>query len=74
MKIVPFWRRAWRLSSLQLAILIAVLNAAAYGWTAFNGYIPPVLWASVNMVLGVAAAVARVVQQPAVTGEQGEQR
>ncbi|GLK88307.1 DUF7940 domain-containing protein [Pseudomonas turukhanskensis] len=73
MKLVPIWKRAWKLSSLQLAALIAALNAAAYGWVSFNGYIPPLVWASVNMGLGIAAAVARVVQQPSVTGGQDEQ-
>lgn len=70
MKLVPIWKKAWRLSSLQLAVLMAVLNAAAGGWTYFNGYIPPMIWASVNMVLGMAVAVARVVSQPNVTGAE----
>jgi hypothetical protein len=68
MKLVPIWKQAWRLSSLQLAVLMAVLNAAAGGWTYFNGYIPPMVWASVNMMLGIAVAVARVIPQPNVTG------
>jgi len=72
-KLVPFWRKAWRLSSLQLTALIAGLNAAALGWVAFNGYIHPLIWASVNMALGIAAAVARVVQQPSVTGNSDDQ-
>jgi hypothetical protein len=53
----------------QLAILTAVLNAAAGAWVAFEGHINPVAWASVNMVLGVAMAIARVVSQPKVTGQ-----
>lgn len=68
MKLVPFWKRAWKLSSVQIAVLSALLNAAAGGWVYFNGYIPPMVWASVNMLLGMAVAVARLVPQPGVTG------
>ncbi len=70
MNLIPEWRKAWKLSSLQIAILTAIINAAALGWTAFDGHVPPVLWASVNMFLGVAVAVARVIPQPKVTGTE----
>ena len=70
MNLIPEWRKCWRLTSVQLAIVTAVLNAAAVGWVAFEGQISPVVWASVNMVLGVAMAVARVVSQPKVTGNE----
>lgn len=69
MSLIPEWRKCWRLTSVQLAILTAVLNAAAGAWVAFEGQISPVAWASVNMVLGVAMAIARVVSQPKVTGQ-----
>lgn len=69
MNLIPEWRKSWRLTSVQLAILTAVLNAAAGAWVAFEGHINPVAWASVNMALGVAMAIARVVSQPKVTGE-----
>lgn len=67
--LIPEWRKAWRLTSLQIAILTAVVNAAAGAWVAFDGHISPILWASVNMILGVAVAIARVIPQPKVTGE-----
>ena len=67
MNLIPEWRKAWRLSSVQIAILTAILNAAAISWTAFDGHVPPLLWASVNMFLGMAVAVARIVAQPNVT-------
>lgn len=69
MNLIPEWRKSWRLTSVQLAIITAALNAAAGTWVAFEGHINPVAWASVNMVLGVAMAIARVVSQPKVTGE-----
>jgi len=70
MSLIPEWRKCWRLTSVQLAIITAVLNAAAGAWVAFEGHINPVAWASVNMALGVAMAIARVVSQPKVTGKE----
>lgn len=70
MNLIPEWRKSWRLTSVQLAILTVALNAAAVGWAAFEGHISPIAWASVNMALGVAMAIARVVSQPKVTGER----
>lgn len=70
MKLINEWRTSWRLSSMQLAILTAVLNALGVAWVAFDGHISPIVWASVNMVLGVLVAVARVIAQPSVPGGQ----
>lgn len=64
MKLIPEWRKAWRMTSVQLAVTCAALNAAAAGWSLFEGAVNPVVFASVNMVLGIAVAVTRVVQQP----------
>lgn len=70
MNLIPEWRKSWRLTSVQLAIITAALNAAAGTWVAFDGHISPILWASVNAVLGIAAAIARVIPQPKVTGNE----
>ncbi|WP_417585345.1 hypothetical protein [Pelagibacterium sp.] len=70
MNLIPEWRKCWRLTSVQLAILTAALNAAAVGWVAFDGHISPIVWASVNMALGIAAAISRVIPQPKVTGSE----
>jgi len=64
MNLIPEWRKAWRLTSVQLAALGAALNAAAVGWSLFQGAVDPLVFASVNMVLSVAVAVSRVVKQP----------
>lgn len=63
MKLIPEWRKFWRMTSVQLAIAGAVLNAAAAAWSVFQGAVDPLVFASVNMVLSVAVAIARVVQQ-----------
>ncbi|WP_278445221.1 hypothetical protein [Stutzerimonas kunmingensis] len=70
MNLIPEWRKCWRLTSVQFAILTAALNAAAGAWVAFDGHISPILWASVNMALGIAAAISRVIPQPKVTGSE----
>jgi len=67
MALIPEWRKAWRLTSVQFAILGAALNAAAVGWSVFQGAVDPFVFAVVNMVLSVAVAVARVVQQSKLT-------
>ncbi len=51
------------MTSVQLAIAGVVLNAAATGWSSFQGYVDPVVYAGVNMVLGIAVAVSRVIKQ-----------
>lgn len=63
MKLIPEWRKFWRMTSVQLAIAGAVLNAAAAGWSVFQGAVDPLVFAVVNMGLSIAVAVARVVQQ-----------
>lgn len=65
MNLIPEWRSAWKLTSWQIAVTIAVINALALGWTAFNGYIDPIVWGTVNMFLGIAVAIARLVPQSA---------
>ena len=71
MALIPEWRKAWRLTSVQLAIVGAALNAAAVGWSVFQGAVDPLVFASVNMALSIAVAVSRVVKQPSVSGDQG---
>lgn len=63
MTLIPEWRKFWRMTSVQLAIAGAVLNAAAAGWSVFQGAVDPLVFAGVNMVLSIGVAVARVVQQ-----------
>lgn len=68
MKLIPEWRHCWKLSSVQLAALIALVNAAGASWCAFQGTMNPLAFACVNMGLSCAVAVARVVQQSELKG------
>lgn len=72
MSLIPEWRKAWKLTSVQLAAVVAVLNAVAAGWSLFQGAVDPLVFASVNMVLGIAVAVSRVVKQPELTNTPPE--
>ena len=63
MTLIPEWRKFWRMTSVQLAIACAVLNATAAAWSVFQGAVDPLVFAGVNMVLSIGVAVARVVQQ-----------
>jgi type IV secretory pathway TrbF-like protein len=63
MALIPEWRKAWRMASVQLAVAGAVLNAAAAGWSVFQGAVDPLVFAVVNMGLSIAVAVSRVIQQ-----------
>lgn len=65
MKLIPNWRRAWRMFSVQAqALAIAVLG----GWQAMPDELRAVVpaWAvlTVAMVLLVAGIVGRLIQQP----------
>lgn len=68
MKLIPEWRKCWKLSSVQIAAAGAVLNAAAAAWSVFQGTVNPLVFACVNMGLSCAVAVARVVQQSKLQG------
>lgn len=54
------WHRLW---SVRLALSGAVLNAGAIGWAVFQGAVNPLLYAGINMALGIGVAVVRVLSQ-----------
>lgn len=64
--LIPHWRKAYRLTSVQIAALIAGLSVLAAAWPSFQQYIPPFAYLMVNTILGVAVVVARVIQQPSL--------
>lgn len=67
MNLIPQWTQLWKLYSVQLASLMALLNMAAFFWPSFQALVSPELFAAVNALLGAAIAVARAIQQPALT-------
>lgn len=61
------WHKLW---SVRLALAGAALNAAAIGWTVFQGVVHPLLYAIINMALGIGVAVVRVLAQPPADDRQ----
>lgn len=54
------WHKLW---SVRVALAGAVLNAGAIGWTVFQGSVNPLIYAAINMGLGIGIAVVRVLSQ-----------
>jgi len=67
MNLIPQWQQLWKMYSVQIAALLALLNSAAYIWPSLQALVSPELFASVNVFLAAAIAVARAIQQPALT-------
>lgn len=69
MNLIPNWRRAWRLTSVQAAALLAVLSALqADVLPMLHGVVPVSIWPWVTAGFGAAIVLLRVLAQPAVTG------
>jgi hypothetical protein len=71
MKLIDNWRavisKSW---SFWLMIASAALGAAELALPLFNGVFPPKLFATASMVVGILAAVARVVYQASMHDEK----
>lgn len=60
MKLVPLFWKSW---SFWLMILTTILGAAEVALPLFSSVVPPKTFAIASMVTGIAAAVARTIQQ-----------
>ena len=60
MKLVPLFWKSW---SFWLMILTAILGAAEVAFPLFTSVLPPKTFAVASMLTGIAAAVARTIQQ-----------
>ena len=60
MKLVPLF---WKSCSFWLMILTAILGAAEVALPLFTSVLPPKTFAVASMLTGIAAAVARTIQQ-----------
>jgi len=60
MKLVPLFWKSW---SFWLMILTAILGAAEVALPLFTSVLPPKTFAIASMLTGIAAAVARTIQQ-----------
>lgn len=70
MKLIPEWRRVLRRAwSVRLNLLAVALTGATAALPAFMGIIPPMWLLALCTVVPLAAAVARLVDQPKMRDE-----
>lgn len=73
MKLIDNWRavisKSW---SFWLMIASAALGAAELALPLFNGVFPQKLFATASMVVGILAAVARVIYQASMHDEKSD--
>lgn len=67
MNLIPQWQQLWKMYSVQLAGLLALLNTAAYFLPSIQALVSPEFFAALNAFLAAAIAVARAIQQPEIT-------
>lgn len=70
MRLIPEWRRVLRKAwSVRLNLLAVALTGATAALPAFMGIIPPMWLLALCTVVPLAAAVARLVDQPKMRDE-----
>jgi hypothetical protein len=67
MKLVPLFWKSW---SFWLMILTSILGAIEVALPLFNGVFPPKTFAIASLITGIAAAVARTIQQKSMHDEK----
>ena len=72
LRLVPNWRRLHRTYTVGLSVLLAALSAAQDQWPLFQTFINPKHFAAVSLVLALAIAVFRYIEQPSLRPEQHE--
>lgn len=71
MKLIENWKCVLKRSTaFWLAVGSAALSAAELTLPLFTSVVPPKLFASLSMVTAIAAAMARVIHQASISGEQ----
>lgn len=68
-RLVPNWRQVHRSTTVVLSILLVALSAAHDQLALFQAFISPEHFATVSLVIGVAIAVFRYIEQPALHGD-----
>ena len=67
MNLIPQWQQLWKMYSVQLAGLLALLNLAATYWPSFQALLSPSVWAAGNAIIGLAIGIARAIPQSSIT-------
>jgi hypothetical protein len=66
MTLVANWKNAWKMYSVRVALILAVLGVLQTSLPMFQDFLPPVVFASLTTLLAVAVVVGRVVYQPSL--------
>lgn len=69
MKLIKNWQQAWKLHSVQMAVVLIVANALIGFLPALEGQITPWVYALLNSIGGALIAALRVIQQVYFNGE-----
>lgn len=67
MKLIPDSKRAHKLWSVRLAAIAAGLAAAEASLPLWQGLVPDGVFAGLSSIVGIAAAIARVIHQEGVS-------
>ena len=70
MKLVYKWYRSW---SFWLMVLTSILGAIEVALPLFNGVFPPKTFAIASLITGIAAAVARTIQQKSMQPDKPDE-
>lgn len=70
MKLINNWKKAHKMSSVQIAIIVAALGALQVAWPEFREVVGAGVYASVNALLGVGVVVARIVSQSSLEDKE----
>ncbi len=69
MGLIANWKQAWKMRSVQMAVLLIVANALVAFIPSLEGQIAPWVYALLNSIGGALVAVLRVLQQTNIKGE-----
>ena len=70
MKLINNWKKAHKMSSVHIAIAVAVLGVLQASWPEFREVVGTGVYASVNALLGVGVVVARIVSQSSLEDKE----
>ena len=65
-RLVPNWRRIHRTTTVMLSMMLVILSAAQGNLALFQSFLTAQQFAIVSMVMGVAIAFFRYLEQPSL--------
>lgn len=63
MKLIDNWKKAWKFTSVQVAMLLSILATVQASMPDLQAMFAPTTYALINLGLGIAVIIARVVKQ-----------